>query len=209
MTFAALAIDVPILARLKSETRFEHEAIERALGLIDEGLTLERYRGILERFYGFYAPLEDHLWGVIATTRTFDLAGRRKTPLLRADLESLTGGAGAASLPLCSDLPPHDTVAACFGCLYVMEGATLGGQVISRHVRQVLGVTPELGGRFFHGYGDCTGLMWCAFRDAFATRSGPLAASSSSLFPQEEVVGAANATFRRLRVWCAGAHHES
>ena len=43
-----------------------------------------------------------------------------------------------------------------FGCLYIMEGASLGGQVIGQHVRQTLGATPETGGRFYAAYGDRT-----------------------------------------------------
>ncbi len=49
------------------------------------------------------------------------------------------------------------------GCLYVLEGATLGGQVISRHLAK-LGIGPENGGRFFNGYGARTGEMWKSFQ---------------------------------------------
>ena len=50
-----------ILARLRSETCSEHEAVERQLGLVDETLTLAQYRRRLEQFWGFYAPLEARL----------------------------------------------------------------------------------------------------------------------------------------------------
>ena len=66
------------------------------------------------------------------------------------------------------DLPRVDSVAAAFTCLYVTEGATLGHQVTSRHVRQTIGMTPETRGRFFHGYGDWTGIMWQTFGTALA-----------------------------------------
>ena len=60
---------------------------------------------------------------------------------------------------------------------------------------RALGVTPEAGGRFFHGYGPRTGEMWQAFRSALA---GPAATTES----QHEVVAAAAATFRALHRWC-------
>jgi heme oxygenase len=54
----------------------------------------------------------------------------------------------------------------------VLEGATHGGQFISKHTLALLGVTPETAGRFFHGYGERTGAMWRTFGAAltgFAT----------------------------------------
>ena len=155
-----------ILSRLRTETRAEHDAIEAALDLTGDGLTHDRYRRILERLYGFYAPLEPAIRAVGGwADRGLDLEARQKGPLLRADLRTL-GGDAPTAIPLCNDLPILVTLADCFGCLYVLEGSTLGGQFISRHVHRVLGMTPETGGRFFHGYGDKTGEMWQTFRAA-------------------------------------------
>ena len=47
------------------------------------------------------------------------------------------------------DLPDLQGVQEALGCLYVVEGSTLGGQVIARHLRQTLGVDPRCGGSFF------------------------------------------------------------
>lgn len=179
-----------ILARLKAETRAEHDAIERVLDLTREGLTLAEYRAWLERMYGFYRPLEAELPGVPG----LDLGARRKTPLLREDLAAL-GVEELARLPECAELPPLRTADERFGCVYVLEGATLGGQVVSRHLRRTLAVTPERGGRFFHGYGPQTGEMWQAFRTATA-------AFVRTTEAQDRTVAAALATFRALRRWC-------
>lgn len=185
-----------VLARLKAETRADHDAIEAALNLAGGSLTRDRYRRVLRRFHGFYRPLEAGIWALGGwTARGLDPPERAKTPLLEADLRAL-GEGDPGRLPVCTDLPPHGTAAQAFGCLYVLEGATLGGQVISRHVREALGVTPEAGGRFFHGYGDRTGAMWQAFRAAlvaFAARE-----------TEDEIVAAAAATFRTLHRWCEG-----
>jgi heme oxygenase len=49
------------LDRLNDQTRAEHEAIETALGLIRSDLTVASYRYVLERFHGFYGPVENAL----------------------------------------------------------------------------------------------------------------------------------------------------
>lgn len=181
---------IGILARLRAETRVEHEAIERALDLTGEALTLDGYRLRLEQLHGFLRPVEAWLWPLPG----LELEARRKTPWLAVDLVAL-GVCEPGRLATCSELPPLRTTAARFGCLYVLEGATLGGQVISRHVRRTLGITPAAAGRFFHGYGPRTGEMWQAFRAAL----GAFAARAAA---DDEIVAAAVATFRSLRRWC-------
>ncbi len=98
------------------------------------------------------------------------------------------------SLPLCHQLPLVESAASVYGGLYVTEGATLGGQFISRQIKEVLGVTSDTGGRFFHGYGERTGVMWQTFRtrlEAFATTQET----------QDQLVATALQTFRTLREW--------
>ncbi|QJW92962.1 bacteriophytochrome heme oxygenase BphO [Frigoriglobus tundricola] len=182
-----------LLVRLRSETRSEHDAVEAALDL--GGLTRERYDHFLKRFFGFYRPIEDAIGSVGGwADRGLDLERRRKAPLLEADLRAL-GVDAPDRLPVCPDPPRLDTPAACFGCLYVLEGATLGGQVISRHISGTLGIGSETGGRFFHGYGERTGEMWRSFGTA-------LVAFAATREIEDRVVAAARETFRALRSWC-------
>jgi heme oxygenase (biliverdin-IX-beta and delta-forming) len=47
-----------------------------------------------------------------------------------------------------------------FGCLYVLEGSALGGRVISKRVKQMLGLGPATGGAYFHGRGRQTASHW-------------------------------------------------
>lgn len=179
-----------ILARLRHETRAEHHAIERVLDPTRELLTLDAYRRWLARLYGFHRPMEPRLRPIPG----LDMNTRRKTSLLEADLVAL-GSPDPRSLAVCESLPPLTSAAARFGCAYVLEGATLGGRIVDRHVRRVLGVTPATGGRFLHGYGPRTGEMWQAFGAA-------LTAFADTTATRDEVVAAAIATFRTLRRWC-------
>lgn len=184
-----------ILGRLRAETRREHDAIEAVLDFMTPGLSIAAYRQQLAHFYGFYQPLETSLasladWSYLG----LDFDVRRKTGLLADDLDDL-GFDAARTLPVCRALPRLTSVAAGFGCLYVLEGATLGGQLISRHVMQTLGLDGLRGARFFNCYGDRTGMMWKAFRSA-------LVAFAVTPAAENEVVESAIATFSTLRCWC-------
>ncbi len=46
------------------------------------------------------------------------------------------------------------------GAWYVMEGSTLGGRFIARHVETVLGLEPGVGDAYFRGHGEATGGLW-------------------------------------------------
>lgn len=67
--------------------------------------------------------------------------------------------------PVRMPVPPTPRLecAAALGALYVLEGASLGGRVIARHVADALALTPDTGLAFFCGYGDATGEMWRRF----------------------------------------------
>ena len=191
-----VTLQLPLLSRLRTETRDRHDAIEQTLLLMDDDLTPEAYRRRLEQFFGFYKPVEERLLdGCGPLAPWLNVQARRKTPLLEADLTAL--GQAAARLPVCTTLPPLVSAAACFGCLYVLEGATLGGVIISRHVGQKLGVSPAAGGAFFYGYGEQTGAMWQQFRAAITDFSRQSDA-------QDAVVASARATFEALQHWCEG-----
>ena len=179
-----------ILKRLRSETAQQHAAIEKQLPLLDPTLTHKPYCQLIARFWGYYAPLEAQLEHIYPTG--LDGKERLKTPLLENDLRSL--GWSLALLPRCSNLPPLNSPSQVLGCLYVIEGATLGGQLISRQLRATLGLTPDSGAAFFSGYGPLTGTRWRAFC-AFLTET------AAPLDQDEVIIDSANATFETLGQW--------
>lgn len=183
-----------LLARLRRATRAEHAAAERELRLADESLTRADYARYVERFYGFYHPLEERIFRVEGLRAYLDPEPRRKTGALRQDLRAM-GVSDPERLPCCDYIPEVRTLAAAIGCLYVMEGATLGGQLISRHVERLLQIRRESGGRFFGGYGPSNGVMWrefCRVLERLPLSEGEM----------REAERAAIATFRGLRRWC-------
>jgi heme oxygenase len=189
----------PILLRLKHETRPQHEAIENALDLMSDGLTVEGYRHRLERLYGFYRPVEQSIYNLDGWPAALELQCRRKAPLLETDL-CVLGIPSPITLPLCQDLPDLQSLSRAFGCLYVMEGATLGGQFITRHIRRVLGIDPQNGGRFFQSYGHDVAARWKGFRAALAAYASPAL--------EDEVVRGAAETFEKLHRWYTGERRE-
>lgn len=192
-----------ILTRLRLETRDEHNQLERMLDFTSNALTRDVYCQRLEQYYGFYRPLEAALQTRCAfaahdlskaSSPFATLVDRlNKTRLLWIDLHHLQ--VPTDGLPLCRELPSIKTQAEVLGCLYVLEGATLGGRVITQHIHATLGITPTTGGGFFEGYAGDTGKMWNAMRHILSTCAVDVASENA-------MVGNAIATFACLRRWC-------
>ena len=189
-----------ILELLKARTRSHHERAEAAMPLMDDGLTLDRYRDTLAAFLGVYLPMEErlaalHAWGALG----FDFERRRKAGLIDRDLLGLgLPAAEIALVPLCPELPPVDTLPRALGALYVMEGATLGGQIIRRRIGSTLGLDAANGVAFFSSYGDGVGSMWKEFQ-ALVRRS------IATHDEMDAMIGSAAATFDTLTTWITRA----
>ncbi len=158
------------LATLKQATWPHHQRLEQKLALLDPGFSRADYLRLMKALWGYYRPLEARLANLPELRAWLPDFGRRlKSRLLEADLRALGVDSGALQrLPACRELPACADLAAALGCLYVLEGATLGGQVISRHLERSLELDAGNGAAFFTGYGAATGAMWQAFRERLA-----------------------------------------
>jgi heme oxygenase (biliverdin-IX-beta and delta-forming) len=187
----------PILQYLRDETKLHHDRIERVVDLPRRLSSLASYKDLLVRFYGFYKPLETRLVGFSASeVGGLDLSLRYKSPLLRADLTALGySPPEVESLPVCGELPAMQDTASVFGCLYVLEGATLGGQMIRREVQRSFGLQAGTGCSFFTSYGDRVGEMWSSFCSAVTDYQKQNPGS------HRPVGLAASETFTRLHHW--------
>ena len=166
--------------------------------LVGESLALGTYTVILCKFYGLYAALEERLsTRVDWDSLQIDFAKRRKAPLLAQDLAVL--GIGPDAVEHCSPLPAVSSAGAAMGCFYVLEGATLGGQIISRNVGRRLGLTPTTGAAFFASYGKDVDLMWQATLGALALHG------ARHPDGDEAVVQGACATFLAFATWLNAA----
>ncbi len=189
-----------ILAKLKEQTAEQHQRLEIKLDILARLSSPQGYKSLLERFYGFYRPLEIHLGTVMCLPGSLsNFTARRKTPLLEKDLLFLElSERDLAQLPQCQKLPTVESEAQAFGCLYVLEGATLGGQIISKYVADKLGYESERGATFFKSYGAEVRAMWCGFVQA-------LREYATAHDADDEVVAAAVDTFDKFDQWlCVG-----
>jgi heme oxygenase len=185
-----------ILTMLRERTRPLHDRVEGGLEILSFTRSLDRYQVLLQRLYGFYLPVEDVLMPMTAGGRIpgIDYRERRKTPKIAHDLRAIAPSTRFQELPLCTDLPALNTAEQVLGCLYVLEGATLGGQIISRQLRESLGIAAEDGGAFYHGYGSDTGRQWKTFGSAATV----FAATCPSYEP---ILTSACDTFERFEQW--------
>jgi heme oxygenase len=178
-----------ILARLRQETLAEHKALEGSLNLMDDGLTSAGYVTTLRQFHGFVLPWEKvadkacphHLRPFFQQRRR---AHRIAEDMLFFDAEPSPG------LP---ELPAISSPGAFLGTMYVMEGSTLGGQFISRHLERVLGLRDGVGYSYFRGYGAETSTMWKEFCAVLSREAEPMNSA--------EIITAAAMTFRAFGTW--------
>ncbi len=171
-----------------------HEWLEARLDLLAPDLSVDRYRRVLRALYGYHAALEPGLMRIAAMALA--AAPRPSSPLLERDLLALgIDREEIAGVPRCAALPPLQTVEHLAGCVYVTEGAKLGGRVIARSVERRLGFTSERGCSYFSNEGKDPRPGWAAVTgwidDLGATVDG------------QEVVRSATLTFETLADWLA------
>ncbi len=177
------------LERLRRETFKAHERVEGAVPLMAATLTRVEYVRCLERLYGVVAAWEEAAAVAAPEWLRAMLAARRRRQLLERDL-AWFGVTAEAARPGLAAMPDE---ASFLGAMYVMEGSTLGGQLIARHVGSVLGLSAGEGNAFFLGHGSETGAMWREFCEVLRTRVAEEDA--------EAVIGSAQAMFEVFGRW--------
>ena len=156
---------------LRDATRESHHVIDHhplVAPLVRADIGLDAYACALRGLLCIHRPLQRALANAIAQTGlNYELADR--VGWLMADLESL--GISERHPGLAWKAPSVIDAASLAGVLYVVEGSTLGGQVIARRIESSLGLTAAHGARFFNGWGSATENRWLAFWDfaEFAT----------------------------------------
>jgi heme oxygenase len=184
-----------LLQRLKSETAKAHDQIEEAFDPEAATHSISAYRNLLGRLYGFHAVWEPLAELALADPEFF--RPRRKVAFLKMDLCRLgMDSNGIARLPLCDPTVTMRTSAEAWGAMYVIEGATLGGVIIARHVERRLGLSRHNGGLYFRCYGADVRSMWVSFGARLVARCGPA--------DHDAAVVAARRAFEVLRIWLCG-----
>ncbi|RRV07469.1 biliverdin-producing heme oxygenase [Pseudomonas sp. v388] len=160
----APATSAPLLPALRLATRELHIGMEKRMPFFTPSLNPALYLRLLQAYYGFYQPLEALLTASALMPDELLPQERVKLPALVQDLYALgMSDVDIAQLPRCRSLPVVDSPGACLGVMYVLEGATLGGQLLRREVHARMGLDERSGAAFLDVYGDATGRRWKAF----------------------------------------------
>jgi heme oxygenase (biliverdin-IX-beta and delta-forming) len=182
-----------LLERLKLETTAIHAQLESRVDIRNRVRTTAGYRALLEAFYGVCCPLESKMEASEIVPWLPDIGRRMRTSSLRLDLQVL-GNNLPEALPLAS-VPALHSLCEKFGSLYVLEGSTLGGQLISREIHTQLHYTPENGCAYFASYGADISSMWRKFREAIE------AFGSANSESHDSIIHSAISTFGVFADW--------
>ncbi len=180
------------MAQLKSRTAHQHQATEATVDLMRPDFTLDDYRGLLTRFFAFYKPFEAKVQAALGENPIeLNHSERLNTPRLVEDLKNLgLSDDEIAAIEPADTFPDLDSKENIFGSLYVIEGSTLGGQVIGRHLKQNFDLDASNGAAFFLGYGPETGKMWRGYAEAVS--------KFAETADTEKIVAGANQTFEAI-----------
>jgi heme oxygenase len=178
------------IQRLRQETETDHRNVEGAVPLMHQGLSIAEYVQCLQRIYGVVAAWEERAAEVAPEWLQPALLARQRRPLLKLDLAWFGVAEKDDRRPT---LPEMNSLPSFFGTMYVMEGSTLGGQFIARHVEAALHLSEGRGNSYFRGHGSQTGQLWKEFCEMLKLR-----------IPEEQtdaVVVSAKAMFRTFGTW--------
>lgn len=183
-----VALSQQFLKRLRDETRPLHDALDSSVSarrLMSDDVQRKDYEDYLVRFAGIVGYYEATIFPLAAEVID-DIDERKKLHLLRSDMSEIDEQA----LPVFSGFTEL-TLPHVMGYMYVMEGSTLGGAVMYKHLHSH-GVASETDGRFFLGYGADTGRRWKSFIETFTQY---VIANDVA----DEVIAGAKIAFQRIR----------
>lgn len=177
------AIDV-----LRDRTRHAHQTLERSLHIARPDAGLAEFLSYLRALHAWQASFESQLWGSPWPQAMH--AGQRdgkcawmQSDLAHCEVSELDAGPRWQ--------PPLQSAAERVGLAYVVEGAQLGTQVLSKRLGAALeGWQP----RWLQGYGSQTGERWKSFLAQLELLlEGPA--------EREEAAAAALSAFESLTDW--------
>jgi len=154
--------------KIKQATAHLHDQLEQKMfvgQIMDGSLTFEQYQTILTVNYATHLAAEDFLFDNLSNEfrQKLDIESRIKLPSLLRDLEEINSATGSSpkNTPDFIDL---NSDAAILGAMYVLEGATLGGNVIVKRLKTNGQLLPyNLNYHYYQVYGDQLGLKWKQF----------------------------------------------
>lgn len=137
------------------------EALPVSQSILAPELSIQEYLRYLDLMHDVIVDVETTLFPIVST-QINSLNERRKTSLLERDFEVL-GFQKQKKLRLTAFSEQVNSIGFAMGVFYVIEGSSLGGRVIYKHIHKVLGLDADSGAAYFAGYGELTGMLWKEF----------------------------------------------
>lgn len=186
-----LTMSSSVAQLLKKETFHAHTESEKILTPKLASITsYEDYASVLKMFYGYFSPVEALIKFYISKDVLNDIDERRNSLFILRDLKAINHSTDA--LPVCNDLPKIKSSLEALGTMYVLEGSTLGGRMISKMLTKNASVVfNEYNLNFFNGNKEDTGYKWTYFLSVL-DKYGEHA---------DVIVASANETFKCLTKW--------
>ena len=131
--------------------------------------SLNDYRNLILYNYLFLLNHEDAVFSAFSEKNAaeLNLEERRKLTLIIKDLEILNIDGSVSQTPIAIE-----NQAEAFGILYVMEGSTLGGNVIAKQLSKHPQFQ-EMSFSYFRCYGENTGSFWKNFKTVLDREISP------------------------------------
>lgn len=185
------------LKELRERTANAHQKLEEnrfSKAIVNESISEADYITFLGRFYGFVLPLENTIY-TNAEKYIPDVSQRKRAPLIYQNLLNLgLTDENINALPVCADMPDFEDITSSLGAMYVFEGSTLGGQLISRHLQKAIPGISDQSISFFRGHGKDTGPMWKKFLDNFCE-------TAVTENKQDQIISVSENTFLKFYNW--------
>lgn len=181
--------ETPVRRRLRDATQAAHARVDACMagGCNDDAA----YRAYLRGMHAFVASV---LPAVDAQARAFGWGLPGWLDLLERDLARLDG----AELAPETQAPSSDRARA-LGCLYVIEGSSLGARVLLRQVQR-LGYDARSGAGFLHAHADGeSGGRWQRFLALLESAGADPAMAAPACHAAVETFGLAERCFRRAQ----------
>jgi heme oxygenase len=184
------------LQKLRGQTAYWHQQLEQtriSKVILEDSVTINDYRQYLVKMYGFVQPFEDLVLPQLATFLP-DIDSRRKVRSIEKDLVAIgMDEQEIKQLPRFS-FDTNWSEAEALGAMYVMEGSSLGGAVIYKHIAKILGLSNGQGASYFYGYGPTTGSNWKAFINTLTQYAMEQNAG-------QQITDSAENTFKNIHGW--------
>lgn len=189
-----------VLTALRNATSELHREVERLVPLLEKDFDQGKFVRWLRIMHPFYKGLDDQ----INQPDFLKLIGWNYIPrstLIERDLSMLEAG-----LPSLDDFPPPllkklDTNYKRIGSLYVVEGSSLGGQILQKALSRSVPMVEQHGSAFLSPHKDATKAHWVQFIEC-------LGSFGNEQHSSDEIIDGASMTFSAMSGWIRGQWHD-